>query len=769
MSPYYDTYQLERNRTGPVMAYDANSIAWDDAPKALDPAAIKWDAPDVFSEGAAQAAAQPDTQNNLGSLLDVAKQAGNFGLVVPNTIAAGLAGIGKTAITGDPMQGADVARNWQEGQPFSAPQTDLGKALSGAVNYPFENIDRTAEQAREAMPNHPALGTIAETGINALPWVLGGLHAALNVPRGMEAPPPEHVPFANAEPPQSVAPVQPPPVADPVQTAVAETTDALTGKAPDVAPPPAQPAPNVVEAVAHPDQPPSVPETPQSASPQVEPGAAAATLPESQAAIPTPAPEPTGPNLLGMRDEIGWDQRGGNLLRAPLKDNAGALGEVTGRLQWLPKASQDGEGYSTFWRNRPEPISEADAHEALDKFASGEPMRPVQQRFVDYATKMQGHYDEAHGEQMRQFADQMATEHPEIAPEDYGAAHDVSALAARAQAAGLDAADITPYHGETDAEYTARTLQELTDYEAQHADHGTNEVNHPENVRQEAGPPVAPEAGPVAEPIDSGGGDTAVATRPADTRADNASPADTQAKPTVDTGTEVRNAAVDEQRARIGLDELPPAEREHWQEASDKAAAGIETGDIQPRALAAEVAAKPRALTSTETMALAHDLKSLSDEHATATRDAVAAKDRGDTIGEAQARIRMQSAVDAMETNHAALRNGGTEAARSLSIRNAILKDDYTVGRNMDRARVAYGDKFNNALKKEVEGLSAQLKEAQARAAKLEADAASRRSTARERVAAEKMTPDEKMQARIQKQMDALQKSIDQRLKACPI
>lgn len=168
-------------------------------------------------------------------------------------------------------------------------------------------------------------------------------------------------------------------------------------------------------------------------------------------------------------------------------------------------------------------------------------------------------------------------------------------------------------------------------------------------------------------------------------------------------------------------------------------------------------------------MALAHDLKALSDEHANATRDALAARDRGDTAGQTQALLRQSAAVDAMETNHAALRNGGTEAARSLSIRNAILKDDYTVGRNMDRARLAFGDKFNDALKTQVEDLSAQLKAAQDRAAKLESEANARAESAKARKAADNMTPDEKAQAAIQKQLDRLEKTIAERLKACPI
>jgi hypothetical protein len=110
--------------------------------------------------------------------LDVGKQAGNLALMVPNTIAAGLGGLFESARTGDLSKGADVARDWQQPVFGEGQQTPTGKALAGAINYPFENIAQSGEMAREAMPNHPALGAIAETGINALPWLLGGLHGA---------------------------------------------------------------------------------------------------------------------------------------------------------------------------------------------------------------------------------------------------------------------------------------------------------------------------------------------------------------------------------------------------------------------------------------------------------------------------------------------------------------------------------------------------------------------------------------------------------------
>ena len=102
-----------------------------------------------------------------------------------------------------------------------------------------------------------------------------------------------------------------------------------------------------------------------------------------------------------------------------------------------------------------------------------------------------------------------------------------------------------------------------------------------------------------------------------------------------------------------------------------------------------------------------------------------------------------------------AIRKGGTEAARSLSIRNAILKDDYSLGRNMNRAKAAYGDKFNADLQKKVEDLSAKLKE------KDDLIAGMQRK--------KQVDANTRMQARLTKDIADMEAKLAKRLKVCPI
>jgi hypothetical protein len=88
------------------------------------------------------------------------------------------------------------------------------------------------------------------------------------------------------------------------------------------------------------------------------------------------------PVLQRMREEIGWAEYGGRLIRDG--DATGGLvgdGDVIGRTPWVPK--------SDFWPARPDKgLSEKAAHAALDRALEGEQLKPIEQRFVDYAVEV---------------------------------------------------------------------------------------------------------------------------------------------------------------------------------------------------------------------------------------------------------------------------------------------------------------------------------------------------------------------------------------------
>ena len=70
-----------------------------------------------------------------------------------------------------------------------------------------------------------------------------------------------------------------------------------------------------------------------------------------------------------MANETGWAEQGGRVIR-------GQDGQVTGRTSWVPNAE--------WWPGRPKELSEAKAKQAIAKALAGEPLKPAEQRLIDY-------------------------------------------------------------------------------------------------------------------------------------------------------------------------------------------------------------------------------------------------------------------------------------------------------------------------------------------------------------------------------------------------
>lgn len=86
-----------------------------------------------------------------------------------------------------------------------------------------------------------------------------------------------------------------------------------------------------------------------------------------------PAPTLADPiyrqSLETMANETGWAEQGGRVIRGP-------DGQVTGRSSWVPNAE--------WWPGRPKELSEAKAKQAIAKALAGEPLKPAEQRLIDY-------------------------------------------------------------------------------------------------------------------------------------------------------------------------------------------------------------------------------------------------------------------------------------------------------------------------------------------------------------------------------------------------
>lgn len=108
--------------------------------------------------------------------------------------------------------------------------------------------------------------------------------------------------------------------------------------------------------------------------------------------------------VTSLANEIGWAERGGQMIRTPGSD--GTVGtETISRTQWIPK--------SDFWPNRPKTggaLNEREAQAALTKFERGDFLTKREQRFIQYAKQFAADRD----------AQQPAASEPTkaLAPED---------------------------------------------------------------------------------------------------------------------------------------------------------------------------------------------------------------------------------------------------------------------------------------------------------------------------------------------------------------
>ena len=199
-----------------------------------------------------------------------------------------------------------------------------------------------------------------------------------------------------------------------------------------------------------------------------------------------------------------------------------------------------------------------------------------------------------------------------------------------------------------------------------------------------------------------------------------------------------------------------------FEKAADEAARREQVQPGYSRALAQELADKPRAIDSVEDAALKADRGALNDQHDAASKAITDAMDSGDNVAEVKARAQREAIEKLQDINERATKGAGTKTAQGLAARNFGRTDDWSAPNLQTQMRAAYGDKMNDALRAHVDDLARQLKEAQDTIAKAQQKRAAKPQ-------AQKMTPEERMQAKLEKQIADLEDRIQKRLKACPL
>lgn len=203
--------------------------------------------------------------------------------------------------------------------------------------------------------------------------------------------------------------------------------------------------------------------------------------------------------------------------------------------------------------------------------------------------------------------------------------------------------------------------------------------------------------------------------------------------------TSARKAMTTEDRAAMGLDELASPARHSW----EQAIADAHKKKIPTKALdiAADINAKPRALSDTETAGLVLEATRLKNHHRATLEDIDRATDPAElSFRTAEAR-RVEQDFDVLTE---ALRKSGTEKGRALASQKLTLSHDYDLITVKARAKVAAGRALTEAESSSFSELSQKLDDANKRVSELERSMAeqSAERVVRQHKAMQRVTPE---------------------------
>ena len=186
-------------------------------------------------------------------------------------------------------------------------------------------------------------------------------------------------------------------------------------------------------------------------------------------------------------------------------------------------------------------------------------------------------------------------------------------------------------------------------------------------------------------------------------------------KPKGKSVTSIKNAVVDEERAARGLPAMQPAVRQKWGQAVQKAEEEIDFDPDYQKNLVDTLAEKPRAITDVEGAALDMRKVDLFNERSKADEAGVKAAESGDEATANAMKIRSAAIEDEFAQVDRASKYAGTETARGLAFRRAMMAEDYSVSAMETKKRAANNYKPLTAEQKsEIQQLHKQLEETQA-------------------------------------------------------
>jgi len=191
--------------------------------------------------------------------------------------------------------------------------------------------------------------------------------------------------------------------------------------------------------------------------------------------------------------------------------------------------------------------------------------------------------------------------------------------------------------------------------------------------------------------------------------------------------TGIKNAVTLEERETKGLSEVEVEAKRSFGAAFNEGKRLVDSGERDPRIMAEELAKKPRALSAEESVMLIYDRMRLQNDHHALMDSIEDAMQKRDDIAETELRLKLAKVEDDINTNDEAARRTGYEQGLGLAARRMMIMDDYSLARNLQRARVANaGQPIAEETRAKIEELTKKLEEANQKIQKYDEEASQR-------------------------------------------
>lgn len=178
--------------------------------------------------------------------------------------------------------------------------------------------------------------------------------------------------------------------------------------------------------------------------------------------------------------------------------------------------------------------------------------------------------------------------------------------------------------------------------------------------------------------------------------------------------TSIKNSIVNEERENRGLNSVEIAVKKDLGSIFNEIKEAVDYGKIDIRGEIKQLAESDKNLSTEQSAALLYDRMRLQNEHKSIMDNIEKADSEGDTEKSFNERIRLGIIEDNINNNDIASVKAGRDWGLTGNARQLIIKEDYSLARLMQRARIANGEKgVSKEVRYKIEELSKKLEEAE--------------------------------------------------------